>query len=520
MSVSYTPPFNLQNNTTADATQVMANFNAITTSLQNAAASGVNSDITALTALAVPITPAQGGTTLYVGGTSTGSANAQVLTPVVPAGFSLVNGNQVLFLAGFANTGAATINVAGSGALAIKIQTPSGDQALVGGEILSGQWNMLVYHSADNSFHLFGVSSQLGGIGLVTSLVSTGTVDLSLAVNHNASITGTTTITSFGSNADENFPLYRIGFTGILTLTYNATSLILPGAANITTAANDSGWALYLGAGNWQVIQYTRANGTAVVTPTPNAGFNRLTITNNSGTPNTNIDVTAASGVVLNGTVPFYASTISFTINTTTGTVTSTANGMDGEARPTSGWVYLYMISNGTAMAGLGSTSASAPTLPAGYAYSAYMGAMRTDSAGNFLRSFQRGNEIEWKPDNSTNNTAYPVIFSGTGPGVNGWTTQSVTSVVPTTATKIRGGLSVAGVTTSAVAVTGNPFPTSSNVAAVQGGSIAVATGQTTFNNTASFDIVFGASQAIYWAGTATAVVVYATGYKDSVNAN
>jgi hypothetical protein len=61
-TVSCTVPFNLTNGTTADATQVMANYNAILSCLStSAASSGSNSDITALNGLTTPITPAQGG---------------------------------------------------------------------------------------------------------------------------------------------------------------------------------------------------------------------------------------------------------------------------------------------------------------------------------------------------------------------------------------------------------------------------------------------------------------------------
>jgi hypothetical protein len=44
-------PFNLQNGQPADATQVMANYNALVTCLGNAAAAGTNSDITSLSGL-------------------------------------------------------------------------------------------------------------------------------------------------------------------------------------------------------------------------------------------------------------------------------------------------------------------------------------------------------------------------------------------------------------------------------------------------------------------------------------
>ena len=58
---------------------------------------------------------------LFTGGTTTGTANAQVLATVVPtSGFSLSNGYTVIATAGFTNTGSTTINVASSGVVIIK----------------------------------------------------------------------------------------------------------------------------------------------------------------------------------------------------------------------------------------------------------------------------------------------------------------------------------------------------------------------------------------------------------------
>jgi hypothetical protein len=72
-------------------------------------------------------------------------------------------------------------------------------------------------------------------------------------------ITGTTTITSFGTVAAG---IWRIvTFAGALTLTHNATSLILPGGASITTAAGDSLIAESLGSGNWKVHVYMPVAG-------------------------------------------------------------------------------------------------------------------------------------------------------------------------------------------------------------------------------------------------------------------
>jgi hypothetical protein len=46
-----------------------------------------------------------------------------------------------------------------------------------------------------------------------------------------------------------------------LTLTHNGTSLILPGAENITTAAGDVALMESLGSGNWKCVVYSRQNG-------------------------------------------------------------------------------------------------------------------------------------------------------------------------------------------------------------------------------------------------------------------
>jgi len=94
------------------------------------------------------------------------------------------------------------------------------------------------------------------------SLASAATVAIGAAAANAITITGTTTITAFDSIADGAVRV--LTFAGALTLTHNATSLILPGGANITTAAGDVAVMLSLGSGNWRCIAYQRADGTAV----------------------------------------------------------------------------------------------------------------------------------------------------------------------------------------------------------------------------------------------------------------
>jgi hypothetical protein len=256
-------PYTLTNGSTADASQVMANYNKIITDVNaNAAHNGVNSDITALTALSTPLTVAQGGTAWFTGGTSTGSANAQVTASVVPTGMTLAAGQGVCFNAGFTNTGATTLVANGLTAKNVFRQSPSGNQALTGGEIVSGSYTCAQY---DGTQYVLRTSGYLApGVGPLTNLASaTGTTpgtDLGTIATHNVNITGTNTISAFcnaaSCTASTTYPEYQLTFAGALTLTHNATSLILPGGANITTVANDTATAVYLGSGNWRVKNY------------------------------------------------------------------------------------------------------------------------------------------------------------------------------------------------------------------------------------------------------------------------
>jgi hypothetical protein len=108
-----------------------------------------------------------------------------------------------------------------------------------------------------------GQGSAIASAG-TTAIAATGTSGY-------AHITGTTTITSFGT---ANAGICRIvEFDGILTLTHNATSLILPGSGNITTAAGDVAFLVSLGSGNWKCLTYQTQSGSVV------GGFSSLTAT-------------------------------------------------------------------------------------------------------------------------------------------------------------------------------------------------------------------------------------------------
>jgi hypothetical protein len=94
-------------------------------------------------------------------------------------------------------------------------------------------------------------------------IASATTTDIGAATGGFVDVTGTTTITGLGTIAAGIERTVR--FTGALTLTHNGTSLILPGAANITTASNDTAIFRSLGSGNWLCVAYKKADGTALL---------------------------------------------------------------------------------------------------------------------------------------------------------------------------------------------------------------------------------------------------------------
>jgi hypothetical protein len=103
--------------------------------------------------------------------------------------------------------------------------------------------------------------AQLFGASTQADIASAATTDIGVQNTSFLRVTGTTTITSFGTS-------YRgprfLTFEGAVTLTHSST-LVLPGGANITTAAGDSLIVIpgaTLGtADKWIVVAYQAATG-------------------------------------------------------------------------------------------------------------------------------------------------------------------------------------------------------------------------------------------------------------------
>jgi len=157
-------PYTFTNGTIADATQVMANYDALVTCLTNAAQAGANNDITSLSGLTTPITPNQGGANTFIGQAPTASGNEIVVVNTVPGNYANVLNYSVALVAPTTNTGPETMNVNGQGVENIYKQSTAGPVPLTGGEIVSGQ--TLVARWDGTEYQINPVPSVAAGWGL------------------------------------------------------------------------------------------------------------------------------------------------------------------------------------------------------------------------------------------------------------------------------------------------------------------------------------------------------------------
>ena len=90
-----------------------------------------------------------------------------------------------------------------------------------------------------------------------TTMDSAATVFLAQSNGNLVHINGSTTITSLGT-APQAGVMRHVIFDGVLDLTYNASTLVIPGNTTLTTAAGDSALIVADSTTKWIVLQYTR----------------------------------------------------------------------------------------------------------------------------------------------------------------------------------------------------------------------------------------------------------------------
>ncbi|QNP80978.1 hypothetical protein [Agrobacterium tumefaciens] len=243
----------------------------------------------------------------------------------------------------------------------------------------------------DNAFRT--IMSQLADWTDGSTIASGTTTDLSTVKGMYVSVTGTSTITSFGT-AKAGWVKY-LRFTGAATLTYNATSMILPGAANITTLAGDFALFVSEGSGNWRCLEYSRAS--VLTRQTQRGQLYGLTLSNNVSDATNDIDI-AVGECASDDTIPWLM-TLSSSLTKrldATWAVGSGNGGLDTGAI-TNGTYHLFLIqrSDTGVVDALFSNSATSPTMPTNYDRKRRIGSILR-VAGTILAFVQRGDHFDF----------------------------------------------------------------------------------------------------------------------------
>jgi len=244
------------------------------------------------------------------------------------------------------------------------------------------------------------------------------------------------------------------------------------------------------------------ASASAVV-----ASCRNLIAKNNSGTPNSKVDVTADEIVLKDSSSRmFLARSVSLTIDIALGVA---LNGLEtGGTESASHWYYLWLISDGTNVRGVledaGADPGAQPAGPdlsggafTGYTYQALFGVVRNDGSSNFVTFYQQDRTVFLNDTNLfTAKTAgasatYEAYSAGGGGG-----DVDLRTVIPPNAKRLRGtiGGSNSGVS-HGVSIAAN----ASGLGAVTAVGERAGSSLNGFFIGGGFDIPLQTAQTFYW---------------------
>ncbi len=303
------------------------------------------------------------------------------------------------------------------------------------------------------------------------------------------------------------------GWSVMLQNNSSANQTIAPSGADLINGVN-AAIALPPGSGCILVnngVSNTLAFFSNMPASTPGS-FKNLKIAA-QGVNNASAVVTADAVIVEDPYGRYYtAENLNLAINSTA----SGANGLDAGTLAAYTWYAVWVIYNlatGTA-AGLLSTSATAPALPAGYTCKARVGWVRTDGSANkyLYQTLQYGRRAQFASLASSNTPSLPQIAGGVAGAIAGSLVYvALANAVPPTASKVS--VSMYLYSTSAgcnVQVSPNSIPASA------GGSGSLVYSPAGFGQVFVTEFILE-SYGLYWASSSANNALYIQGWEDNL---
>lgn len=237
--------------------------------------------------------------------------------------------------------------------------------------------------------------------GAWVTIASAATVDLGGARDasnrptRNVVISGSTSITSFGSTGAPDYVPFVVRFSGALTLVHNISAIILPTQASLTTAAGDVALVVWEGTA-WRVISYCRGDGTPLGAAKAPAGYLSGLVLSYAST--TTFTVGAGVACSEDGSAATMALAAAMTKSLSAWAVGTAGGSLDTGAIAAGKTYHVHLIQRASdgLVDILISLSATAPTMPtAGGTWTARrrIGALLTNASSQIVPFTQSGDE-------------------------------------------------------------------------------------------------------------------------------
>ena len=268
----------------------------------------------------------------------------------------------------------------------------NGTGVLYYGDDVLGNWRRAY---ADAFLDLTDAPKSYAGVDTYVPVVSGASIVFKSPSLAHTSLSGgtlhaaaTESVAGFMSSADK----YRVDSSFVEKATYDANTILYATTDNIPVALTVGTSSVVGRKASGAIVSLSSAEAGTILGAGVRDTYRNLKVYNNVTHPT--YAITASfDELVLQDTS---GNAVKVGSSTLTGTLTAAASagGLDTGSEAPSVWYHIWVISNVTTAITLFSLSPTVPTMPAGYTFKSYIGAVYNDSSSNFIMFYQVNNMV------------------------------------------------------------------------------------------------------------------------------